>query len=68
MITSTGSIPTHNEPASLVPHFHRPLEGTEAASASRDGAFIRLAVLQSGGLADVSFRVADEGGFMKLNG
>ena len=44
------------------------LDGIEAVSASRDGAFIRLAVLQPGGLADVSFRVADDGGFMKLNG
>ena len=44
------------------------LEGTEAASARQEGAAIRLAVRQPGGIADVSFRVADDGEFVKLNG
>ena len=44
------------------------LEGTEAASARREGTAIRLAVRQPSGVADVSFRVADDGGFMKLSG
>ena len=44
------------------------LEGTEAASARLEDAAVRLALRQPGGVAEVSFRVADDGGFVKLGG